>query len=146
MTEQDDVAASLQASGNGSEGGSPSQFLERAAQRLLEMSSDPMGPPPPWWVDWPGGKWGEHREPQICGRGKPLFTATDYATVSDLEWAASMGPAVAAPLVALLRDAARRMEKHSHLDPNGSTYQRCALDLARAILGVGAEGKERSDP
>lgn len=52
------------------------------------------------------------------------------------------GPDTAAPLVALLRDAAHRAEKHSHLNPDGSTYQRCALDLARAVLGLPSRDEE----
>jgi hypothetical protein len=122
---------------------SPASLLERAAQRLLELSSDPMGPPQPWWVDWhKTGAWGSIRPPEVCGRGKPLFTPTNHATVSDVEWVTVMSPSIARLLVEMLRDAARRMDQHDHLDPNGSTYQRCALDIARAILGEPVPGED----
>lgn len=63
-----------------------------------------------------------------------------------------MTPAVAPPLVAWLRDSAESVREHDADEvANGRKGEYCpnenqALEFARLILGVGAEGKERSDP
>lgn len=103
----------------------PSSLLERAAQRLLELSSDPMGPPQPWWVDWhKTGEWGSVRPPELCGRGKPLFTPTNHASVADVEWVVVMSPAIATPLVTWLRQAALayRLDGDNTQDENALTF------------------------
>lgn len=111
---------------------SPSLLLQRAAERLLELSSDPTGLPQAWWwVDWRYPSCGELQEWQVCGRGKPLFTATEHATTDDAEWVAVMSPAVAGPLVAWLRDTAADLE----VGPVQTSTEEAALEFARLILG-----------
>ena len=105
---------------------SPSALLERAAQRLLELSGDPLGEPQKWWLNVRPAAWGQHTDWEICGRGKPLFVALYDATESDMEWVTVMSPAVAGLLVEWLRGSV------DHPPP-------VALDFARAILGEHTE-------
>lgn len=57
---------------------------------------------------------------------------TDWGTIHDAAWIATVHPRVAEPLVKLLEDAARRAETWSL---EGSTFLRCALTLAQILLG-----------
>lgn len=106
---------------------SPSALLERAAARLEALAEhfagydqaaqeEPtrVGSPVQWWV----------------------YDATDrHAPRTAKLWIEALNPSVASPLVEWLRDAARRMESHPHLSPEGSTMQRAALAFARIVLG-----------
>jgi hypothetical protein len=114
----------------------PPSLLERAAQRLLELSSDALGEPQKWWMDCRPTKWGEHTDWEICGRGKPLFVATDHATVSDMEWVTVVSPSVAVLLVAWLRQASLAYR----LDGD-NTQEENALKFAQAILGESVPGE-----
>ena len=116
---------------------SPSALLERAAARLEELASA---------VE--GGPWCQHEfagEPILLSKPSADDKTTWRTVIGEgvhpavIAWVEAVQPSVAAPLVELLRDAARRIEKHAPLSPNGSTFQRCALDMARAILGEHTE-------
>ena len=108
--------------------GSPSALLERAAERLAELAEK--ATPGPWSL-YGIGDYGW----SVTGPDGSPETADTEQGRADAEWIAAMSPAVAQPLVEWLRDAARRMEFHPHLSPEGSTMQRTALAFARQVLG-----------
>lgn len=119
---------------------SPSLLLQRAAERLEELAAKATPGP---WRDEAMGSDGS----VVLAGGYTISTARRPARCgefADATWIATMNPLAAAPLVALLRDAARRMEGSPHLSPSGSTYQRSALELAKAVLGIAVEEEEPS--
>jgi hypothetical protein len=99
----------------------PASLLERAARRVDELAES--ATPAPW------------------GSGLELCQTLKIHR-DDGNWISAMSPALAVPLAEMLRDAAHRMRRQDHLDPNGSTYQRCALDIAQAILGTPVPGED----
>jgi len=105
---------------------SPSALLERAAAKI--EASLRMASPGPWRVDVFGDEVLDAFDRKIAS----------FVLDGDARWAVLMGPALV-PLVELLRDAARRAEKHAPLSPDGSTFQRSALALARVVLGENTE-------
>lgn len=114
---------------------SPSALLERAAATLeLRAAKATEGP---WTASIPPDT--SNRPAAVRGR-IPGMTHTKRAVAEtardeDALWIATAHPGWASPLVEWLRDAARRMESHPHLSPEGSTMQRAALAFARIVLG-----------
>lgn len=96
-----------------------------------------MGPPQAWWMDARPTAWGQRTDWEICGRGKPLFVATEHATVPDMEWVTVMSPAVAVLLVAWLRQAALAYRLNGD-----NTQDENALKFAGAILGTPVPGED----
>lgn len=112
---------------------SPAELLERAAARLEALAAAVESGP--WRQhDFAGG-------PILLSKPSATDRTTWRTVIGDgvkpavIEWVETMQPSVAAPLVELLRDAAKRVRSNPHLSPDGSTFQRCALDVARAVLG-----------
>lgn len=132
---------------------SPAALLERAAARVEALAAK--ATPGPWrrhdtWLDHGG------HTATVLADAQPKSPLVAWLPTWEAEpwgqerrvwqnsaWMASMSPVVAAPLVELLRDAARRIENNPQLDPSGSTFQRCALNMARAILGEHTEEDSR---
>lgn len=126
---------------------SPSRLLQRAADELERLADGAQREQ--WWVDWhERGAWGSILPPQVCGRGKPLLEVTNKAHVTEVEWAATVSPIVAAPIVAWLREAAAASEQYGNLPEAlmqdsgvapayGFTHRfvQDALEFARLILG-----------
>lgn len=121
---------------------SPSLLLQRAAELIerqaehfadyLKSENHPgeTGSPVTWWI---------------------YDTVDRMAPSRAKRWVETMNPAVAAPLVAWLRyahaqyEVAERTVRRGPVDAVVSESDRAALDLARLVLGVSAEGQERSD-
>jgi hypothetical protein len=110
---------------------SPSALLERAAALIEQRAAD--ATPGPWVRQSP-----DHTVTNIdsSDRQSVAFERDEGACdQEDALWITMLSPVVAPPLVEWLRDAARRMELHPHLSPEGSTMQRTALKFARIVLG-----------
>lgn len=115
---------------------SPAELLERAADLIEEYAAD--ATPGPWFyngrITFHSGGHMLETEDRSATREQRSAALGDVDKQGDACWIVTLNPVIAAPLVELLRDAAKRAAAHPHLDPDGSTYQRCALDFARRIL------------
>lgn len=132
---------------------SPSLLLKRAADKLENAAA--VATEGPWRASGYEVYATASEVPVVeLGYAEGGFTREEDAT-----WAAMLSPAVAAPLVAWLREAAAAREQYGKvpkaLMQDGGvapayrfTYHfvEGALEFARLILGVSAEGEERSDP
>jgi len=124
---------------------SPSALLERAAAKIEDLAHN--APTWPWRMGGDG---------DLLGDGPTPIVYSEYGDVEVqwadgvFEWVCPMSPAIAAPLVEWLRDAASSMRKHRRFSPDGSrTYhletgpispsQRSALAFARVVLGEHTE-------
>lgn len=121
---------------------SPSLLLQRAADKLEQMA-----------LHFKAYEKAQEDEEN------PFKSATEHwsrlnvfasAHASAREWMEALSPAIAAPLVAWLRLSADRMKDPGVRFFNGEKWlppeASEALEFARLILGVSAEGPERSDP
>jgi hypothetical protein len=156
--EQDDVAASRQASGNGSGVERPSDLLERAAVKLEELAEQ--ATPGPWrfhdtWLPHGGHTAtvmadAQPKSPLIAWL--PTFEVEPWGmerrSWQNAMWMAAASPLIAAPLAAMLRFDAMRLRWAKACEDVDKSYR--GFELARQILGnhtvFAAEGKERSDP
>lgn len=129
---------------------SPSLLLQRAAERLEALARVAT---PPVWSTKDLSDFGHTGVWWVEAETEDMFTCVaELETVNpkaDAAWIATMSPAVAAPLVAWLRLAAERLKEPGVRFFNGEKWlppeASEALTFARLVLGVSAEGKERSD-
>lgn len=102
----------------------PAQHLAVAAARLRDLAQHTsVGP---WYADGGDGVYAHGAPGQGC---PPVFTdgRTPYA---DIQWIAALGPTIAAPLAALLDDAAAAATAGNY-----PGFYHHALAIARSING-----------
>lgn len=109
---------------------SPSLLLQRAATRLEDLATDL--PEAPWKVQPDGDVHSTDRKVVIYSEYGDV--EVQWAPLAG-QWVEAMSPAVAQPLVNILRDAAFNLDAHPEYRNHYLSY----IALAEAVLGTTGE-------
>lgn len=107
---------------------SPSVLLQRAAEHLEALESRAII-----------GPW-DTCGPNVTGGGDEQWDVATASTSTTALWIATMSPAVAAPLAAMLRWDAKRLSWAARCEDVDKSYR--GFELARQILGLPSKDEE----